>query len=566
MSSAWQLPMRPGDRDPARLNPDGSVYIPAAFEALWQEHKRDWFWLRQQIDGSRHVDRDGKQLPHLVIQLLGELFLGANASFMTYAAFTPAAATLIRKRGTPQQKALFLDKLDTVTWDACFTVTEPDAGSDLVAIKTHAEPLNDDVYEIVGEKCYITAGMHDLTENTVHIVLARTRKATSGPLSLSCFLVPRYWPRDDGSLEPNGFKCSRVVEKMGLNGCANTHLTFGDGERTRGFLLGGKENIALLQMAHMMRMARIGTGQIGVALASTAYLHALHYARRRIQGARFDESANPRAKRVAIVEHPDVQRMLLAMKSRVEGSRILLGRIAHSGIVMHQLSLAGAPREEIARIERLSILLAPIAKAHVSEESWHVISLAVQVHGAVGYLKENPLEQYLRDARVLSIWEGTNYIQAQDLIRDKLRFGRESRLFNDFCAEVATVIDCARSRAELAGEAAALDLALEQLGVVMDTIAEHATAQDFLPIAQFCTRVLSLFGVVATAWGLLDAACVATDAIASASVKRRSVLPRQDQVGAVLHGEHSCVRGRAGADNLRDGAGLRRYEFGRVRV
>jgi acyl-CoA dehydrogenase len=502
-----------GDRDPARLMPDGSVHIPAAFKALWEEHRRDWFWLRQQIDGSRQVDRGGKQLPHIVIQAVGEMFLGANASFMTYAGFTPAGATLIRKRGTPEQQAIFVDKLNSVRWDACFTATEPEAGSDLIAIKTSAQKLAGDVYAITGEKCYITAGMHDLTENTVHILLARTRGAASGPLSLSCFLVPRFWPNEDGSLSPNGVHCTRVADKMGLNGCANTHLRFGEREQTRGFLLGGKENVALLQMAHMMRLARIGTGQIALAMASSAYLHALDYARRRVQGARFDEASNPRARRVPIIEHPDVQRMLLDMKSRVEGSRILLGRIAASGLRMHQLALAGASKEEISRNERLSMVLAPIAKAHISDEGWRTISQALQVHGAVGYFRERPIEQYLRDSRILSIWEGTNYIQAQDLIRDKLRFGRESLLFTDLSEEIRRVIERARGDCGLAAEADALENGLDGLAACLDTVADRAAAKDFLPIAQFCTRVLNLFGAVTMAWGLVEAACIAADAL-----------------------------------------------------
>ncbi len=502
-----------GDRDPARLLDDGSVYVPEAFVDLWKEHRRDWFWIRQQVDGSRHVDRGGNQLPHLVIQLLGELFLGANASFMTYAGFTPAGATLIRKRGTPEQQALFLDKLDLVTWDACFTVTEPEAGSDLIAIKTYAEPLHGDVYEIHGEKCYITAGQHGLTENTVHIVLARTRKGVPGPLAMSCFLVPRLWPQNDGSLIPNGVCCTEVFGKMGLNGCANTRLTFGVEAQTRGFLLGGKENVAFLQMAHMMRLARIGTGQIGLALASTSYLHALGYARRRIQGARFDEAANPRAARVAIIEHPDVQRMLLEMKSRVEGARILLGRIAHSGLKLKQMALAGASREAMAKVERLSILLAPVAKAHISDDSWYVISLALQVHGAKGYFKDLPIEQNLRDARILSIWEGTNYIQAQDLIRDKLRFGCETLLFVDFRDAVRESIEKARLMDSLAADASQLEQALDGLHQVMAAIGQQASSQEFLPIAQFCTRVMGLFGTIAIGWCLLDAACVAAAAI-----------------------------------------------------
>lgn len=504
-----------GDRDPARRIDDDNVHIPASFHTLWDEHLRDWNWMRQQGDETIEY-RDGMVLfPHLVNQVMGESFIGANPAFMTYCGFTPAAATLIRQRGTARQKALFLDKLDSVEWDACFCATEADAGSDLTAVQTTAEPLGDDVYAISGEKSYISAGMHPLTKNTLHLVIGRMASAASSPMSLSCFIVPRYWPEADGSLSPNNVVCAHVEDKMGLNGCANTRLVFGRGKTTRGFLLGNKANVALLQLSNLMTKARVHTGIHSVGLASSAYLHALRHARRRIQGARFDQSANPRAPKVAIIEHLDVQRMLLDMKAKVEGCRILMGRIAyHASMVQHLEHLRdhcgqAIDRAELDRHSRLMFMYSPIGKAYNSDEAWKVVTQAIQVHGAEGYLRRRPLEQYARDMKILTIWEGTNYIQAQHLVRDRLGFGRQSMALRDFEDEVGRCLVQAPEFPELAREFDAVGQALQHLKDALHDIGRHADAGRLLLVSQFCSRLLTMFGEVIVGWNLLEAACIA---------------------------------------------------------
>ncbi|KQP41142.1 hypothetical protein ASF44_30325 [Pseudorhodoferax sp. Leaf274] len=514
-----------GDRDPARLQEDGEVHIPAAFLPLWEEHKRDWFWLRQQGDPIEVHGEAGIRFPQLVIQLATELFAGANAAFMCYAGFTPSAATVIRSRGTELQKKVFLPALDMVRWDACFCATEPEAGSDLMAISTTARPLSGEVYAVTGEKCYITAGVHPLTENTVYLVLGRLVGGSTSPLAMSCFIVPRFWPDDSGRLVDNAVECTQVEDKMGLNGCANTRLVFGRAGVTRGYLLGNKPNAALLQLAMLMKKARIGTGAIGVAVSSSAYLHALTYARKRVQGAAFDRASDLRAPRVPIVEHCDVQRMLLEMKAKVEGSRMLLCRISFHASMIQQLVYRkqklgeDIDRDLIEKHGRLALLYAPMAKAYISDECWNVVTQAIQVHGAVGYFRDRPLEQYARDLKILTIWEGTNYIQSQDLVRDKLGFGRQPLAMKDFEGEVRACLDRRDEHPELAPEFAAVESALAELGSALEAIQRHASAGRQLLVSQFCTRFLGMFGDVVTAWNLLEAAAVAAHALRSPQLK-----------------------------------------------
>lgn len=505
-----------GDRDPARRIDDDNVHVPAVFHGLWEEHLRDWNWMRQQ--GDELVEyRVGQQVfPHLVNQMLGESFIAANPAFMTYCGFTPSAATLLRQRGSAAQQALFIDKLDRVEWDACFCATEAGAGSDLTAVSTTAVPLGEDVYAITGEKIYISAGMHPLTRNTLHLVIGRMASAAASPLSLSCFLVPRYWPEADGTLSPNNVVCAEVAEKMGLNGCANTRLVFGRGGMpTRAYLLGNKANVALLQLSNLMAKARVHTGIHSVGLASSAYLHALRYARQRIQGAAFDESSNPRAPKVPIIQHLDVQRMLLDMKAKVEGGRILMGRIAfHASMMQHYEYLrdergVAIDRAELDRHKRLLLLYSPVGKAYNSDEAWNVVTQAIQVHGAEGYLRQRPLEQMARDMKILTIWEGTNYIQAQHLVRDRLGFGRQSTAMRDLEEEVGRCLVQAPDFPELAREFEALAQAMGHLKAVLADLARMAEAGQLLALSQFCTRVLQMFGDTLLAWNLLEAACIA---------------------------------------------------------
>jgi acyl-CoA dehydrogenase len=382
--------------------------------------------------------------------------------------------------------------------------------------------------------------MHALTRNTLYLVIGRLPGTQRSPLSLSCFIVPRYWIEADGSLSPNHVACAEVEAKMGLNGCPNTRLVFGDeAGPARGWLLGNQPNVALLQLRGLMSRARIETGIQATAVASSAYLHAVRYARERVQGAPFDKSANPWAPKVPIIQHRDVQRMLLDMKSRVEGCRLLLARIStHAALQQASLHAARAGEDqaaaEAALHERMMALYCPVAKAHVSEEAWHVVTQAVQVHGAVGYLRNRPLEQYLRDLKVLTIWEGTNYIQAQDLLRDKLGFGHDSLALRAFEAAIGRTLHDGAGYPELAHEFDAVRAARAALQDALAELGQHARSGRLLLVSQFCTRFLTMFGHVLLAWGLLEAACVA--------VRRLRELPEEDGDRSFYAGKVSSLR------------------------
>ncbi|MEZ5920154.1 MAG: acyl-CoA dehydrogenase [Parvularculaceae bacterium] len=508
LSSAWHA----GDENPAYLDGDGKVVIPKVYHDLWDEHLRDWFWMRYQGETVSLGEERPVRYPHLLLQLISEQFGGSNASFMTYCGFTPGAYNLIRVRGTDLQREVFCDPLRSVRWDACFCATESEAGSELTAIRTNAEHIEGEIYSVQGEKCYITAGSHELTENTVYLVLGRIKGARANSMSLSCFIVPRYWPGEGGELLDNNVSCTHVERKMGLSGCANTRLAFGADGVTRGYLLGDRPNVALLQLAMLMRKARIGTGSLALALASSAYLRSLTYARARIQGAPFDQASNSSAVRVPIIEHRDVQRMLLEMRSKVEGCRTLIGAISfHSSKMAIELAKDSPDREVVSRHSRLAMLYSPIAKAYISDQAWRITELAIQVHGAVGYFRDLPLEQYARDVKILSIWEGTNYIQSQDLVRDKLGFGRKSIVMREFEEDIRDFLSSADSYPSLQSEFTALTSALDALLGAMEAIAGHADEKRLLLVSQYCTRILEMFGEIMVGWGLLRAAVVASE-------------------------------------------------------
>jgi acyl-CoA dehydrogenase len=508
------------DLEGCALLPDGTVRIPQAFTDLWEHYRSLWNTAHgsdEPGDGASKataVDHGAT----IAGQVTWEMLLGANPSFMIYGGFTPSAVKLLRKHGTAAQQDRFLPKLVTLEWDACFCTTEPHAGSDVSAIRTAAVPQGNGVYHLTGEKIYISAGMHQLTDNTLYLVLGRG--ATKGPdmYTLTAFLVPKYWVEDDGTLTPNHIECIHVERKMGLKAVANTRLLFGHSGTTRAYALGDRENIGLLQLLTIMNEARMGTGLFGVALASSAYLRSLEYARQRIQGRPFDQASNDKAGRVSIVEHLDVQRMLLEMKSKVEGSRGLLGKLnfylARAQIIAHG---ATPDRKALAKAEKLVQMLTPIVKAYISDQAWRICELAIQVHGGVGYLSHYPIEQYARDVKILSIWEGTNYIQSQDLLRDKLRFGRDSQLFRYYREDIEAFLATETQYPELKEEFTEVKNKFEITADALDFVSRSVNDGKMLGISQYATRFLEMLAEVSMGWVLLEAACVAALALRSLS-------------------------------------------------
>lgn len=502
------------DRDGCQLSNDGQVTLPQGFESLWQDYlAAQWGRL------GAPAEYGGLGAPYILAQVINELFMGANPAFMIYSGFCSPALYLIEKFGTEQLKDIFCQKLASNQWGACLCMTEPDAGSDVGNCRTKAIKQPDGRYQISGEKIFISAGMHQLTDNIAYIVLARVEGAKAGTVGLSCFVVPKV----DLSGNDNGVNCLRLENKMGLNGCATSHLTFGADTPTYGYLLGERENVGLRQLMTMMNLARIATGIYALGMASSAYLNAAEYANERIQGTDFKQSFNPKAKRVAINAHVDVKRMLLEMKSKVEGCRALIVKLCFhqsmvTNITIKQQNELLEPEEATKQSylhQSLVNLLTPIVKAYTSDQAWQVAELAIQVYGGHGYIKDHPVEQYARDIKVLSLWEGTNFVQSADLFRDKLAMGRHSKLLALFEEQVRAFLTTHQDRQEFSSSLAMLDKALVQLTDTHQLMGSWIKIQKMERIFSVSTRFLQMMAEVTVAWLLLDGAIIAKDALTS---------------------------------------------------
>jgi len=482
----------------------GAVHIPDGYDMLLKEFKEKWAYL---FHPSAEVG-----LPHIVHYLLLEMFLGANPSFMPYIGFNSLAVELLLTYGTKAQQNLYNERLYSYDWSSCLCTTEADAGSDLSRLTMMATKQDDGTYLLEGEKRFISAGMHDLTDNIVYFVLARTHDAPAGMAGLSCFIINRYGLDNKGKATiDNHVRCEEVVSKMGLKGLANTHLSFGKNGKCHAMLLGETEHIGLTQLIKkMMTPARVSTGIYALGMASSAYLNAFNYAHQRIQGKRFDLSMSARAPSLAIAEHPDVQRMLLEMKASTEGCRALiatLGTLESTHKIKTSKAGIELPKGSVSNEMALFDIFSPVIKAYCSDQSWKTAETAIQVYGGNGYLRKYPAEQYARDCKILSIWEGTNHMQAQFLLRDKLGMGLSEtkylKVLDDSLQMAITVFEqqgnwqreCHLLKESYIG----FRTALQHLGAKVRT-------GGILAVPASANIVLDMLAEILTAWQLLDAA------------------------------------------------------------
>jgi 3-(methylthio)propanoyl-CoA dehydrogenase len=395
-----------GDREPSSLR-DGVVHTTAGFrQAFRQFAEGGW-------QGLQHPTAFGGQgLPKTVAAACIEMLNSANLSFALCPLLTDGAIEALLTAGTPEQQRLYIPKLIDGTWTGTMNLTEPQAGSDLAAVRTRAEPQPDGTYRIFGTKIYITYGEHDLAENIVHLVLARVTGAPEGVKGISLFIVPKYRVEADGSLGArNDVHCVSLEHKLGIKASPTAVLQYGDHGGAVGHLV-GQENRGLEYMFIMMNAARYAVGMQGVALAERAYQKAVGYARERVQSRPVDGSAS---KAVSIIHHPDVKRMLMTMRSLTEGSRAMAVVAAAAHDAGHAHPDADARRANQAVYE----FLVPLVKGFSTEMSHEVTSLGVQVHGGMGFIEETGAAQYYRDAKILTIYEGTTAIQANDLVGRK---------------------------------------------------------------------------------------------------------------------------------------------------
>ncbi|MEO0322872.1 MAG: acyl-CoA dehydrogenase [Myxococcota bacterium] len=403
-----------GDAHGCRLE-DGKVFTPPGFKEAWQQiYEAGWRTL------SVSPDNGGMGAPASLGLLTEELLSGSNTAFMMYPGLTLGAAELLAEFATPEQKKTFVPHMMDGTWAGTMCLSEPHAGSDVGSATTSAAPREDGRYDIKGTKIYISGGDQDITGNVVHLVLARIAGAVPGTKGLSLFIVPKKRSADGGYVD-NDVQVASIEHKMGINGSATCVLNFGENGDCVGELVGTTPHQGMRQMFKMMNFARIGVGIQGLAVAASAYLNALEYARDRKQGSSIKEWKNAEAPRVAIIEHPNVRRDLLDMKARVEGMRALIVKL---GIHQDRIqTIAGKDDESVAYHQGQIDLLTPLVKAYCSDEAFQVCERAIQVYGGAGYLRDWPVEQYARDAKIFSIYEGTNAIQALDLVGRKLGQG-----------------------------------------------------------------------------------------------------------------------------------------------
>jgi 3-(methylthio)propanoyl-CoA dehydrogenase len=395
-----------GDRNPSTWSEGVVTTTPGFKEAFRQFSEGGW-------QGVMHpVEYEGQGLPKLIATPCIEMLNAANMSFALCPLLTDGAIEALLTAGTEEQKQRYVPKLISGEWTGTMNLTEPQAGSDLALVRTRAEPQGDGSYKLFGTKIFITYGEHDMAKNIVHLVLARTANAPEGVKGISLLLVPKFMVNDDGSLgERNDVHCVSIEHKLGIKASPTAVLQYGDHGGATGYLI-GEENRGLEYMFIMMNAARFAVGMQGIAVAERAYQKAVAFAKERVQSRPVDGSAK---QPVTIIHHPDVRRMLATMRALTEGARALAYvAAAHSDFARHH-------PDDKARASHQAIyeFLVPIVKGWSTEMSIDVASLGVQVHGGMGYIEETGAAQYYRDARILTIYEGTTAIQANDLIGRK---------------------------------------------------------------------------------------------------------------------------------------------------
>ena len=395
-----------GDQQGAKWN-DGVVTTPDGFKDAYAKFcEGGWPAL------GANPEYGGQGLPHLISGLVSEIWNGANMSFCLCPMLTTAAVNAIERHGSDQQKQLYLEKLVSGEWTGTMNLTEPQAGSDLSAVRARAIPEGDH-YRVHGTKIFITYGEHDFTDNVIHLVLARTPDAPEGVKGISLFIVPKFLVNADGSIGArNDVKCVSIEHKLGIHASPTCVMAYGDKEGAIGYLV-GEENRGLEYMFTMMNLARLEVGIEGIAVSERAYQHALAYAKERVQGR---EAGVKSGERVSIIHHPDVRRMLMTMKAQVEAMRTL----SVAACTALDLAHRHPERDQRAKFQSLFDLLTPVVKGWCTEQSIEITSLGVQVHGGMGFVEETGAAQHLRDARITSIYEGTTGIQANDLIGRKV--------------------------------------------------------------------------------------------------------------------------------------------------
>ncbi len=458
----------------------------------------------------------GSSAPATVVWSSFEMTAGSNAVVAFYL-FGPIIARVIDRLGTESQRRRYVKMMIERHWGGSMVLTEPDAGSDVGAGRTKARHVGGDVWEIEGVKRFITNGDFDAAENIVHLVLARPEGAGPGTKGLSMFIVPKYWVEEDGSLgERNGVYCTNIEHKMGIKASATCEMTFGERHPARGLLV-GEVHDGIRQMFHVIEHARMAVGAKSMATLSTAYLNALGYAKIRVQGADLPRAADKAAPRVRIIEHPDVRRMLMLQKSMAEGMRAL---ILYTASIQDAVELAGGHGSvEAAELDKLNDLLLPLVKGYCSEKVYELLAVSLQTFGGSGYCQDYPIEQYIRDQKIDSLYEGTTHIQALDLFfRKVVRDGGAT--LRGLLERIEATLKEIDPQGPLGVEHAALSRALADLqGIYMTMLGK--LQESIYHVGVQGNRILFATAEVVIGWALLKQGVIAAAALQSATDRDR---------------------------------------------
>jgi hypothetical protein len=495
----------PADAEGCRVV-DGKVLTPQGFKAAWKSlYEAGW----KQI--AVETEYGGAGAPHALQVMVEEMISGANTAFAMYSGLAFGASEVIESFGTSEQKKLYCSRMFGGQWGGTMCLTEAQAGSDVGSAKTSATRNPDGSYAIRGTKIFISGGDHDLADNIVHLVLARVDGAPAGTKGLTLFIVPKIRVGADGALgEANDVTVANIEHKMGINGSATCILNFGDSGKCIGWPVGGdsKLNQGMPQMFRLMNSARIAVGVQGISVASSAFLNALEYAKERKQGSAITHWKDATAPRVPILEHADVRRMLLDMKARVEGIRALAVKLAR-----HQDSvraLQGKDEQKVAFHQGQVDLLVPLVKAYGSDQGFRVCETAIQTYGGAGYTRDYPVEQYCRDAKIFSIYEGTNHIQAMDLVGRKLGQAGGANL-QAFLADITQFVQKHGADPTLGSAVKTLGRAQEALGGCAMRLLMWFQTGKLAMVPLHANRYLEMMAETTVAWLLLEGAAIALE-------------------------------------------------------
>ncbi len=460
--------------------------------------------------GPQTSDREAEgRMPLTMMALLTEMMIAASAGVLSCWGLTSGAAGVIQNNASEALKKKFLPKMFEGEWGGTMNLTEPGAGSEVGAVLSKAYATdNSGVYKIKGTKQFISAGDHDLATNIIHLVLARSEGAKEGTAGLSLFIVPKYMVNNDGSLgEWNDVTTAGIEHKMGLKGSPTCTLVFGENDNCYGYLIGdpigddGKGQ-GMAQMFEMMNEARMGTGVLSLAVTSEAYYNALAYSKERVQGTKI---TNPKGARVRIIEHEDVRRMLLLQKSCVEAIRALIMKT----YFLIDMSKDSPDPEEREHASNLVDISTPLCKAYASDMAWPLIGEAIQTYGGYGFIEEYPVAQLARDSKVFSIWEGTNYIQAMDLIGRKFTM-KNGIAMNGLMKEIGMFLQVNKDAKEFVQELKVLGDAFADFQAILGILQGYLISGNIPMMPLYATRILHATAMLYCGMLIMDQGVVAS--------------------------------------------------------